>query len=236
MPAKAPSVKPISKEGRARVDAALEKLGLLLVQGQWEIPSLADLLQGAPVKTRGFSYDYMPAWNLREELLTRDDIALCKLFRGKSTLVHKRHWPLVDGIARLAQRGVEASRCKQDRYVMYEVIKARPGITGEKLKHKMELAGKPGSAAFQRAKADLESWLCIVGVESTDKPADESHTHDQAWHVWGASKIAKAVNGSAPELTLLEAADGLMRMTYPDGLPAELAPMKKLYPALSLLS
>lgn len=226
------TVKPITEEGRARVEAALEKFGLLLVQGQWEIPSIADLLEGAPIKARGFSYDYVPAWNLREELAARPDVALCKLFRGKSTLVHKRHWPLVDSIARIAQRGVVAGRGGELQRVMYEVVKAKPGIPGDQLKKRLELSGKTGSAKFQRAKSDLEAWLAIVGDD-----AEESvrHTHDQCWFIWAEGKIAKGAGEPQGEATLFGAADALMKVTFPDGLPAKMPPMKKLYPALALL-
>ena len=233
MPPKDRTVKPISEEGRKRVEAALEKYGLLLVQGQWELPSLADLIEGAPIKVRGFSYDYLPAWNLREELCARADIALCKLFRGKSTLVHKRHWALIDSISRMAQRGVAAGRCEDMRRVMYEVIKAKPGITGEQLKKRLELSGKTGSAKFQRAKADLEQWLAIVGE---DEPTGESHTHDQHWRLWAEGRIAKGVEQQDSEPTLFQAADALMKATFPDGLPPKMTPMKMLYPALALLS
>lgn len=232
MPPKDCIVKPISEEGRKRVEAALEKFGILLVQGQWELPSLADLIEGAPVTARGFSYDYAPAWNLRDELGAREDIALCKLFRGKSTLVHKRHWPMVDSIARIAQRGVTAGRGGELARVMYEVIKAKPGIVGDQLKKRLELSGRAGSAKFQRAKADLEQWLAIVGSEA---PGGESRTHDQHWHVWAEGKIAKGVAQQDAEPTLLAAADALMKATFPDGLPPDMPPMKKLYPALALL-
>ena len=226
------TVKPITDESRARVEAALEKHGLLLVQGQWEIPSIADLLEGNAIKTKGYSHDYVPAWNLREELIARPDVALCKLFRGKSTLVHRRLWPLIDSIARMAQRGVCAGRCEETRRVMYEVIKAKPGITGAQLKKRLELSGKAGTAKFQRAKADLEQWLSIVGV---DQPEGEGHTHDQQWYVWAEGKIGKGVEHQGSEPTLFEAADALMKATFPDGLPPKMPPMKKLYPALNLL-
>jgi hypothetical protein len=226
------TVKPISPDGRARVESALEKYGQLLVQGQWEIPSIADLLEGAPITTKGYSYDYVPAWNMREELIARPDVALCKLFRGKSTVLHKRHWALIDSIARMAQRGVAAGRCEETRRVMYEVIKAKPGITGEQLKKRLELSGKAGTGKFQRAKADLEQWLSIVGV---DQPEGDSHSHDQLWYVWSEGKIAKGVEHQGSEPTLFEAADALMKATFPDGLPEKMPPMKKLYPALALL-
>ena len=232
MPPKKRTVKPITVDGRRRVEAALERYGILLVQGQWELPSLADLIEGAPIKTRGFSYDYVPAWNMREELIARDDVALCKLFRGKSTVVHKRHWPVIDSIARMAQRGVVAGRCEETRRVIYEVIKAKPGITGENLKKRLELSGKAGSAKFQRAKADLEQWLAIVGE---DLPQEKSHTHDQCWRLWAEGKIAKGVEQQDAEPTLFQAADALMKATFPDGLPPKVPPMKKLYPALALL-
>ena len=58
---------PITAAGRRRVADALARGGLLLVQGQAEIASVADLLAGTPITTRGYSWDYAPAWNLTDE-------------------------------------------------------------------------------------------------------------------------------------------------------------------------
>jgi len=44
---------PITKAGRRRVQRALEQHGMLLVQGQAELPSLADLLAGKSITTKG---------------------------------------------------------------------------------------------------------------------------------------------------------------------------------------
>ena len=58
--------KPITAAGRRRVERAVVQHGLLLTQGQWEIPSGADLLEGRPIKTRGYSWDYVPSWDHTE--------------------------------------------------------------------------------------------------------------------------------------------------------------------------
>ena len=75
------------RAARRATKRRLTRTGLLLVQGQAEIPSVADLLAGVPVTTRGYSWDYVPAWNLTDEYESTDDVAVVKLFRGRRTLV-----------------------------------------------------------------------------------------------------------------------------------------------------
>jgi hypothetical protein len=163
---------------------------MLLVQGQHEIPSIADLLEGVPIKTRGYSHDYVPAWHVRWELVTGPDCALIKLFGGMNTVVHKRHWPALNALAKAARAGVFEA---DDRAAaMLKLIEYRPGITGEQIKKSLKLVGKVGTSAFQRDKTRLERWLCIEGREQEET---EHHTHDSAWHPWSQGKVAAVGDG-----------------------------------------
>jgi len=170
--------------------ATFEDRGLVLVQGQGAVPSLADLLAGKAVTTRGYSWDYVPAWTLREELAARDDVAVVKLVGGRSTLVQARHWPAVETLSR-------ASRATLAGNAMLARIERAPGIAGRELKEALGLSGKDGSRKFQRWKNELEIGLAIDGREQDD-PAH--HTHDAAWFPWSQSKLARGVRGPLPAL------------------------------------
>jgi hypothetical protein len=175
---------------RDKALATFEERGLVLVQGQGAVPSLADLLAGKAVTTRGYSWDYVPAWTLREELAARDDVAVVKLVGGRSTVVQARHWPAVEALSR-------ASRATLAGNAMLARIERAPGITGRELKEALGLSGKEGSRKFQRWKNELEIGLAIEGREQDDPT---HHTHDAAWFPWSQSKIARGVRGPLPAI------------------------------------
>jgi hypothetical protein len=163
---------------RRAVDDALIAHGLLLVQGQAEVPSVADLLAGAPVTTRGYSWDYEPAWRVTAELGARPDVAECKLLRGRRTLVHERLWPAVHACALAARPRVDSA--------LLHLVEQRPGVSGDECKAVLAV----DSRAFQREKGRLEQWLCVWSAERDDV---DHHTHDRAWFPWATGKIATGV-------------------------------------------
>jgi hypothetical protein len=158
------------------VERALVEYGMLLVQGQADVPSIADLFAGSPVTTRGYSWDYEPAWRLADELLQRDDVAECKLLRGRRTLVHARLWPAVHAAAVAARPAVNST--------LLEFIESRPGASGEECRAALAVDAR----TFQREKGKLEQWLCVWGDERDDV---DYHTHDRAWFPWKTGKIAR---------------------------------------------
>jgi hypothetical protein len=170
---------PANEAGRRAVEEALVARGLLLAQGQAEVPSIADLLAGEPVTTRGYSWDYEPAWRMTEELSARPDVAQCKLLRGRRTLVHARLWPAVHACALAARPRVDSA--------LLDFVEARPGASGDECKAALAIE----SRAFQREKAKLEQWLCLWSDERDDV---EFHTHDRAWFPWGNGKLARGVD------------------------------------------
>ena len=170
--------------------ATFEARGLVLVQGQGAVPSLADLLAGKAVTTRGYSWDYVPAWTLRDELEARDDVAVVKLLGGRSTVVQARHWAAVEALSR-------ASRATLAGNAMLARIERAPGIAGQELKEALGLSGKDGSRKFQRMKNELEIGLAIDGRERDDAT---HHTHDAAWFPWSQSKIGQGVRGPLPAI------------------------------------
>jgi hypothetical protein len=175
----------ITAAGRRRVEAALGRTGLLLVQGQAEIPSVADLLAGVPVTTRGYSWDYVPAWNLTDEYEQADDVAVAKLFRGRRTLVHRRLWPAVDALAIAAREQVLARPVRTDVRRFVVLVEQRAGVPMGELREELRLERR----AFDRAKRDLEQWLCVYGRERDDV---EHHTHEPAFFPWSSGDIGRA--------------------------------------------
>ena len=167
-----------------------EERGLVLVQGQGAVPSLADLLAGKAVTTRGYSWDYVPAWTLRDELEARDDVAVVKLVGGRSTVVQARHWLAIEALSR-------GSRATLGGNAMLARIERAPGIVGKELKEALGLSGKDGSRKFQRWKNELEIGLAIVGREQEDAA---HHTHDAAWFPWSQSKVAQGARGPLPAI------------------------------------
>jgi hypothetical protein len=187
---------------------------MLLVQGQAEVPSVADLLAGRPVTTRGYSWDYVPAKQLAAELAERDDVAACKLFQGRTTLVHASLWPAVHAIAHAARATVLSSE-SIERVRLLEYVEGRPGASGDDCKLALALDA-PG---FRRAKHDLERWLCVWSDERDDV---EVHTHDRAWFPWTTGKIAREVRTT---LSLDDATSALIAV----------AGRESEYPALALV-
>jgi hypothetical protein len=208
--------KPITAAGRNRVKAALNKHGMLLVQGQYDLPSIADLLEGATITTRGYSYDYVPAWQVRHELTSDPDHVLVKLFGGMNTVVHRRHWSALNALAAAARATVIGARDGPAKIL--KLIESRPGITGEEIKHELKLDRVP----FQRDKTKLEQWLCVEGREQEET---EHHTHDSAWHPYAQGKTrGESVLG--PEAPII----ALMQAVYGKGAPEDERSLIKAFP------
>ncbi len=217
--------KAVSSAGRRRVERAFELHGLLITQGQREIPSVADLLEGAPITTHGYSWDYVTAWNESGRMAGRPDVSRAKLFRGRSTLIAKRLWPAVDALARDARErlGSRTAPGLQRRFL--ELAEARPGIPVGELRESLGLDAK----TFQRIKGQLEQKLCLFGVEREDL---DYHTHESCCFPWSDSKIAKGVDQRWKRPETDDAIDALLRAVYPKQRPAKPPRISTLFPVL----
>ncbi len=213
-------------EGLRRVDEALAERGMLLVQGQGQVPSVADLLVGRPVTTRGYSHDYVPAWNLARSLADRPDIAMVRLVGGRRTLVERRFWPAIDGLARHNARIVSSGGATADHAALLRLIAENPGIPGASVKLALGLEGPPGSRRFQALKNDLLAWCCIYQTEQDEA---EIHTHDQAWHPWPGGKVALGVGDGLSTAAATEVLTGAI-------LGAAAAADRQIRKAIPLLS
>lgn len=166
---------------------AFMRFGLVLVQGQWELPSLADLIAGQPITTKGYSWDYVPAWELAWTLDQHPDFADIKLWRGKRTVVHRRHFPAIEALARASRIAILDGAAGAAAREMLLLIDSDPGITGKQIAATLGWDAK----TFQKHKGHLAELLAIVGVDQEDA---ESHTHDHAWSPWSSGKIATAMS------------------------------------------
>ena len=176
------------------------------MQGQSEIPSVADLIAGAPVTTRGYSWDYVPAWNLTDEYARGDEVAVVKLFRGRRTLVHRRLWPAVDALAVAARAHVLALPVRTDARRFVVLVEQRVGVPLSEVREEIRLDRR----VFDRTRRDLEQWLCMLGREREDV---DHHTHEPALFPWSAGAIGRARGRGRPHAvdaataTLLAAVD-----------------------------
>jgi hypothetical protein len=176
----------ITAAGRRRVATALERTGMLLVQGQAEIPSVADLLADRRVTTRGFSWDYEPAWRLTAEYdCSGTDVAVVKLFRGRRTLVHRRLWPAVDALAHAGQEQLRTRPATDVERRFVDLVERSPGIASNELRESL----RADRRAFDRAKRNAEQWLCTFGRARDDV---DHHTHEPALFPWSEGTIARS--------------------------------------------
>ncbi len=196
------------------------------------MPSVADLLEGAPITTRGYSWDYTPAWRHTSLLRERPEVDAAKLFRGRNTLISRRLWPAVASLSRRAVEAVLDGRGGDERREVLELVRANRGIPGEEVKACFGWSGREGSRAFQRAKTDLERWLCVVGAERNDV---DYHTHDSAWSEFSLGKLGRALSRRSVLPSLEESREILLRAVYPDAVPPTHPRVTTLFPVLGLL-
>ena len=224
--------KPVTRAGRARLHEALARYGMLPIQGQHDIPSIADLLEGAPIRTRGFSWDYVPAWDMSEALAADDDKVLLKLFRGGNTLVTSRRWPAVQVLAKENVRRVSAGGGGQKWQDFLGVVSENPGISGASVKIALGLDGDVGRRAFQRSKTLLERLCVVWGEEQTEA---ESHTHDLLWYPWDYGKVSKAIAERADLPSLADAERELVSSVVPAS-QLSARQRRSLFPVLKFVS
>jgi hypothetical protein len=175
---------------------------LLLVQGQAEVPSVADLLAGRPVTTRGYSWDYEPAWRLTDEYEAGGEVAVVKLVRGRRTLVDRALWAPVHVLAVAARAGVLSGAARPDHVRVLTAVEEHPAIPLGRLREQLGLERR----VFDRTRRDLEQWLCVFGRERDDV---EYHTHEPAFFPWTRGLIARGRRGRGPRT--VDAAFTLLR-------------------------
>ena len=86
----------------AQALAFIKENGVVLVSAKGPVPSLTETIAGGPIKGSWWSHPKShQIWAILEAVTDSKDVLVCRLVKGKITLVHRRLWP---ALARLAAR------------------------------------------------------------------------------------------------------------------------------------
>jgi hypothetical protein len=87
--------------------AFIEKHGVVLVSANGPVPRLTEVIAGEPIKGSWWGHPKgQQIFAILEAVTASEEVLVCRLVRGKVTLVHRRLWP---ALVRLADR------CSPDR-------------------------------------------------------------------------------------------------------------------------
>ena len=83
--------------------AFIRKHGVVLEAAQGPVPSLAEVIAGAPIRGSWWSHPKShEIFSVTRAVRDSDDVLVCRLIKGKVTFVHRRLWPaLVRAASRL---------------------------------------------------------------------------------------------------------------------------------------
>ena len=82
--------------------AFVEEHGVVLVSAKGPVPRLAEAIAGEPIKGSWWGHPKgRQIFAILEAVTESEDVLVCRLVKGKITLVHRRLWP---ALVRLAKR------------------------------------------------------------------------------------------------------------------------------------
>ena len=126
--------------------AFVEEHGVVLVSAKGPVPRLTDIIAGEPIKGSWWSHPKShQIFAILEVVTESEDILVCRLVKGKITLVHRRLWPALvrvaarfpsDRIAKVRQEHTASGRhvnkeVSFPRWVPAEVLKQASSISEE---------------------------------------------------------------------------------------------------------
>ena len=80
----------------------IETHGVVLVSAKGPVPRLTEAIAGSPIKGSWWSHPKgQQIFTILEAVTESEDVLVCRLIKGKVTLVHRRLWP---ALVRLANR------------------------------------------------------------------------------------------------------------------------------------
>lgn len=176
----------------------VEELGIVVLNPGSELPSLLGAVLGSGERPKGKGFQALnnpeawKAWEWFAQLDDRKSAVGCKIFRGQSTLVHKRLWPAVH---RLALDRLEALRdgrvfSKTSRAVVDWLANHGPERS-DRVREAMGLASRAQGKELKKAKDELASHGLLLLSEDT---SPEHHTHAPIltlWTAWAPKEVAK---------------------------------------------
>lgn len=138
--------------------AFVEQHGVVLVSAKGPVPTLTEAVAGEPIKGSWWSHPKShQIWAILEIVTESKDVLVCRLVKGKVTLVHRRLWPaLVRAAARFAPE--RTSKVKQEhtpggRHVNKE-IPFPEWVPPEVLKQSIALSEQEAIAALGKWALD----------------------------------------------------------------------------------
>lgn len=82
--------------------AFIEERGLVLVSAKGPVPRLTEVIAGEPIKGSWWGHPKgQQIFAILETVTDSEDVLVCRLVKGKVTLVHRRLWP---ALVRLTDR------------------------------------------------------------------------------------------------------------------------------------
>ena len=126
--------------------AFVEECGVVLVSAKGPVPRLTEAIVGAPIKGSWWGHPKShQIFAILEAVTESQDVLVCRLVKGKITLVHRRLWPALvrlaarfppDQIAKVRQEHTASGRHVNKevpfpRWVPAEVMKLASSITEE---------------------------------------------------------------------------------------------------------
>ena len=80
--------------------AFVEKHGVVLVSAKGPVPRLTEAITGEPIKGSWWGHPKSHRiFAILEVVTESEDVLVCRLFKGKITLVHRRLWPALVRVA-----------------------------------------------------------------------------------------------------------------------------------------
>ena len=139
--------------------AFVEERGVVLVSAKGPVPRLTEVIAGEPIKGSWWGHPKShQIFAIVEAVTESEDVLVCRLVKGKITLVHRRLWPaLVRVAARFSPNQISKVRQEHTvsgRHVNKEVPFPR-WVPSEVIK-------QASSISEEEAIASLGEWACAL--------------------------------------------------------------------------
>ena len=86
--------------GRSAALEFVREHGFLLASAQGEVPRLVEAILGEPIRGNWWSHPKGSLiYNVLAEVSDSEEVLVCRLLRGKVTLIHRRLWPALVRVA-----------------------------------------------------------------------------------------------------------------------------------------
>ena len=80
--------------------AFVKQRGVVLVSAKGPVPTLTEAIAGEPIKGSWWGHPKShQIWAILESVTESKDVLVCRLVKGKITLVHRRLWPALVRVA-----------------------------------------------------------------------------------------------------------------------------------------